>query len=227
MYKLPNVHIDVHERIYVKNPESSELGRKIVLGSIDLIDQLGFDHFTFRKLGKEINSTEASIYRYFENKHKLLIYLTSWYWTWLEYQLLFSIANIGIPEEKLSRAIDVLTKKVDQDSNFLHINEVKLQRIVIAESPKAYLTKEVDAENKEGLFIGYKRLVQRICEIIQELNPDFKYPNMLVSTVIEGALVQRFFSAHLPRLTNEVKGEDAISEFYKMMVFKTINKQDG
>lgn len=224
MYAMPNFHLDVNSGSYLKNPESSELGKKIMLGSIDLIDALGFDNFTFRKLGKEIDSTEASIYRYFENKHKLLIYLTSWYWSWLEYQLVFAIANIQDPEERLQRAMDVLTRKVDKDSSFLHIDEVKLQRIVIAESPKAYLTKEVDSENREGLFLGYKRLVQHVCDIILEINPTFKYPNMLVSTVIEGALQQRFFSAHLPRLTNVVAGEDAIMCFYKQLVFKILEK---
>jgi len=224
MFTMPSFHLDVHNASYLKNPESSELGKKIMLASIDMIDDLGFDNFTFRKLGKEIESTEASIYRYFENKHKLLIYLTNWYWSWLEYQLVFAVANITEPEERLHRAMDVITRKVDRDSNFLHIDEVKLQRIVIAESPKAYLTKDVDDENRDGLFLGYKRLVQHVCDIILELNPDFKYPNMLVSTVIEGALQQRFFSEHLPRLTNVVAGEDAIMSFYKQLVFKILDK---
>jgi hypothetical protein len=103
-----------------------------------------------------------------------------------------------------------------------HINEEKLYRIVVAESPKAYLTKEVDQENKEGLFTGYKQLVDRVSEIILEINPVFKYPHMLISTVIEGAHHQRYFADHLPRLTDVVEGEDSITEFYKDMVFKTI-----
>ena len=45
---------------------------------------------------------------------------------------------------------------------------------------------------------------------------------MLLSTVIEGSHMQRYFAAHLPRLTDAVKGEDSIEEFYKEMVFKTI-----
>ena len=68
--------LQVNNRVYIKNPESSALGRKIVESSINLIDEVGFEAFTFRKLGLEIHSNEASIYRYFESKYKLLLYLT-------------------------------------------------------------------------------------------------------------------------------------------------------
>ena len=46
---------------------------------------------------------------------------------------------------------------------------------------------------------------------------------MLVSTVIEGAHHQRYFVEHLPRLTDVVVGEDAITEFYNEMVIKSIS----
>ena len=82
---LSKVSITVNDRIYLKDPESSELGLKILKGSIDMIDEMGLEAFTFGKLAKRIGSTEASVYRYFESKHKLLIYLTAWYWAWMEY----------------------------------------------------------------------------------------------------------------------------------------------
>ena len=84
---LQSVKIAINEKLYLKDPESSELGKRIVEKSIVMINELGFDGFTFKKLGIAIKSNESSIYRYFENKHKLLLYLTSWYWGWLEYQL--------------------------------------------------------------------------------------------------------------------------------------------
>ena len=65
--------LQVNNRVYIKNPESSDLGRKIVESSINLIDKVGYEAFTFRKLGLEIHSNEASIYRYFESKYKLLL----------------------------------------------------------------------------------------------------------------------------------------------------------
>ena len=59
-------------------------------------------------------------------------------------------------------------------------------------------------------------------DIIIEIAPNFPFAHMLVSTVIEGAHQQRFFTKHLPALTDTMKEEDAISEFYKHMTFNLI-----
>jgi hypothetical protein len=70
------VKFDINEHIYLRNPENSEVGKLMVKKSIDLIYELGFEQFTIKKLAIEINSTEATIYRYFENKHShLALYL--------------------------------------------------------------------------------------------------------------------------------------------------------
>ncbi len=221
---IEHIGIQVNERIYLKNPESSDLGRSIVSLGIDLIDELGFEAFTFRKLAQKIGTTEASIYRYFESKQRLLIYLSSWYWRWVDYRLILAIANVDSAEERLKRAITLVVKQVEQDSNFSHIDEVKLNRIIICESSKAYLNKHVDDENREGFFQDYKKLVGRIGAIIHEINPDYKYPHMLVSTIIEGAHLQRYFAQHLPRLTDVVTGEDSATEFSVQLVFTAISK---
>ncbi|MEY2923138.1 MAG: hypothetical protein RL108_1764, partial [Bacteroidota bacterium] len=70
---LSNITISVNNKLYVKNPETSDLGKKIIEQSILLIDEIGFENFTFKKLGEKINSNESSIYRYFESKHKLML----------------------------------------------------------------------------------------------------------------------------------------------------------
>ncbi|MGB0915994.1 MAG: TetR/AcrR family transcriptional regulator [Flavobacteriales bacterium] len=212
----------INERTFLKNPKTSELGESIIQGSIDLIDELGFEDFTFRKLAQRIGSTEASIYRYFENKHRLLIYLFCWYWRWLDYRMVLATTNIESAEERLKRAIDVLVKQVEQDSDFSHVDEVKLNRIIINESSKAYLNKHVDEENKEGFFLDYKELVARMADMIQEINPEYKYPHMLVSTLIEGAHLQRFYAEHLPRLTDVKDGQDFVTDFYRETIFKAI-----
>ena len=221
---LSKFKIPVNESVYIKDPESSVLGQKIITGSINLIEEIGFEHFTFGKLAAHISSTEASMYRYFESKHKLLLYLTSWYWAWMEYRLVFGLANIDDPKERLRKAITMLTEEIQEDGSFSHINEIKLCHIVNSESAKVYMTKEVDAENDKGIFTPYKEIVGRVSDIILEINPVYKYPHMLVSTVTEGAHHQRHFAEHLPRLTDQVQGEDAISEFYIDMVFKSICK---
>jgi len=213
----------INPSVYLKDPETSELGKRIIEGSINLIDDQGFDNFTFKKLAEHISSTESSIYRYFENKHKLLLYLTSWYWAWLESHLVLGIINIEDKNEQLKRAIDILTKKVEEDGSYSHINEIKLNQIIITESSKPYLHKEVDNENKEGSFLGYTHIVSKVAEIIIDINPNYKYPNMLISTIIEGAHQQRFFQDHLPKLTNSCKHEDSVTSFYTELVIKAIH----
>ncbi|WP_298326927.1 TetR/AcrR family transcriptional regulator [uncultured Dokdonia sp.] len=218
-----HVQITIDPALYTRNPETTELGRNIVSKSIEMIDELGFEKFTFKKLGVAINSNESSIYRYFDSKHTLLVYLTSWYWSWVEYKLVFSTTNVSNPEIKLESALALITKDATQDSAISYVNEMLLHRIIISESSKAYHTKDVDKENAKGYYKTYKRVVQRISDIVLEINPAYAFPHMLISTVIEGAHHQRYFSKHLPALTNVEEGLNTIEKFYTDMVFKAIN----
>ncbi len=219
---LLNIQIKVNENIYLKDPESSDLGKKIVSGSISLIHEIGIDSFTFKKLATKIKSTEASVYRYFENKHKLLLYLCSWYWGWLTYRVMFRTTNIEDPCARLKNAIKTVVEQVEEDNSFSHINEVLLNKIVITEGSKAYLNSRVDEENELGIFTQYKELVERISAIILEIKPNFLYSHMLVSTIIEGSHFQRYFAEHLPRLTDVIEGEDSIENFYIDLALKAI-----
>ena len=216
------INLSIDSSLFTKDPESSDLGKKIVRTSIEMIDELGYEAFTFKKLGERIHSNESSIYRYFESKHALLVYLFNWYWSWIEYKLVFLTMNIEQPEVKLLKILRLLTEEVKEDSDFSSINEVLLNKIIISESAKAYHNKEVDEDNKKGFFKVYKRVVQRVCDIILEINPNYPYPHMLISTIIEGAHHQRFFSEHLPALTDVDQGNDAIDRFYKELLLKAI-----
>jgi AcrR family transcriptional regulator len=199
---LSNIVITVNDKLYVKNPETSELGKKIIEHSIILIDEIGFDYFTFKKLGERIGSNESSIYRYFESKHKLLLYLSSWYWAWIEYRMVFETNNILNPKEKLYKAVTIVTEKIEDDSNTLHINEATLNKIIIAEFTKTLLTKEIDEENKIGFFLVYKRVINRIIDMIIAVNPEFPFAKSLASSIVEGALHQHFLKDHLKTITN-------------------------
>ncbi len=212
------LHIEVNPDLYLKNPDSTDLGKKIISNSVKLINDIGFDNFTFKKLGIQIESPESSIYRYFENKHALLIYLVSWYWSWVEYLLVFSTVNIDSPSEKLNRSIKVLTGPTLEKYPTTYMNEELLSQIIITESVKAYHTKNVDDENKKGYFKTYKKVVQRVSDLVLEVNSGYKFPNMLVSTVIEGVHQQKYFAEHLPALTDVTKGKDSIAKFYTNMV---------
>lgn len=222
---LSNIQIKVNEYLYLKDPESSELGKRIVAGSIDLISSIGFESFTFKKLAEHIGSTEASIYRYFENKHKVLLYLTIWYWGWTESKLVIAITNIEDSEVKLKKSIELLTSDVQEDGNFKHINERKLQKIIYDESAKAYLNKYVEDENKHGVFSFYKSVVKTVSDIILEINPNYQYPKMLVTTIIEGAHLQRFFGKYLEGLTNcDANNADMVKQFSLQLAQRAIKK---
>ncbi|WP_366139556.1 TetR/AcrR family transcriptional regulator [uncultured Tenacibaculum sp.] len=216
------VHIKIDPKFYTKNPESSDLGKKIISNSIEMINELGFEGFTFKKLGVKIGSNESSIYRYFESKHALLIYLINWYWSWIEYKLVFATLNISSATDRLRNSIELLTQEIKKDNSFSFINEVLLSKIIISESSKAYHTKDIDLENEKGYYKTYKEVVKRVSDIVLEINPTFKYPKMLISTVIEGAHQQRYFSKHLPSLTDFEEGKNSIVKFYIDIVFKTI-----
>ncbi len=221
---LANIQIKIDEKVYLKDPETSEIGKNILRHGVLLVDELGFEAFTFKKLAERIGSTEATIYRYFENKHMLLIYLISWYWNWQEYRLVFATSNISSPVQRLKIAIRILAGTITNDMDFAHIDEVVLQRIVVAESAKSFLTKEVDADNQEGYFGSYKRLCKRVAGIVREINPDYPYPASLVSTISESAHYQKFFAQHLPSLTDiNEKQEGKLEDFLIDMAMKTIS----
>ncbi|TPV33438.1 TetR/AcrR family transcriptional regulator [Paucihalobacter ruber] len=220
---LTNIKISVNKKLFNKDPESSELGKKILSNSIELINDLGFDSFTFKKLGERIGSNESSVYRYFDNKHKLLIYLTSWYWGWMEYRLLLATVSISDPKHKLRTALNIISDDIVEDNGFEHINECYLQQIIINESSKSYLTKEVDAENKEGYFLVYKRVVRRISEMIKEVNPNYIYPASLASTAVESVLHQNFLRNHFLSITDCNKTTHP-RDFVIDLVFNNLNK---
>lgn len=222
---LSNLRISVPDKIYLKDPESSDLGKRIIQHSIELIYEIGFDNFTFKKLGLRIGSNESSIYRYFESKHKLLLYLTSWYWAWVEYQLVFETHNVADVKLQLQTAIKIVTKAIETDASYSHIDEVKLNSIIVNENSKSYLTKDVDLENKEGYFIVYKRLISRLKEMITEINPDYIYASSLASTIVEGALHQQYLSHHFKSIT-DCNSTITSTEFFTDLVFKAINKPE-
>lgn len=157
----------------------------------------------------------------------MLIYLTAWYWSWLEYKVAFETNNINDPVIKLKKIIQLLAATVIDDDNTSHVNENILHQIIISEGSKAYLTKHVSEDNKDKLFQPYKDLTAIIAAIILEYNPDYPYSKSLSSTIIEVAHFQNFFMNHLPSLTDfgKSKDEQKIAEFLESLVFSCIKKK--
>ena len=223
--KIP-VQIKMNEELYLRNPESSKLGKKMIQYSVEMIHKNGFESFTFKKLAEEINSTEASVYRYFENKHRLLIYLVAWYWSWLEFQISYETNNIIDSKIKLKKIIKLLASKVEDDDATVYINESLLHQIVISEGSKVYLTKNVGEDNEHHFFKPYKQLCAAIGFVISECNSDYKYPRSLATTIIEMAHFQNYFMVHLPLLTDfgENKNEEEIIAFLENLVFSSLER---
>ena len=203
------IQITLNERLYLRDPQQTALGKKIIKHSILLIDQLGFEAFTFKKLAQAMQSTEASVYRYFENKHMLLLYLVSWFWEWVNYLIDINTKNIVDPKQRLKIIISTLCFASKENPSIEYVNESVLHRLIIAEGAKSYHTKSVDDENKEGFFLNYKELVEKVSCVIVAIRPDFAYPHALASNLFEMANNHIYFAKHLPRLTDvSVNGED-------------------
>ena len=221
-----SVQISVNESLYLRDPQETKLGRNIILNSIELIDEVGLEAFTFKKLAIKMGSTEASIYRYFENKHLLLLYLLSWYWEWLSFRIDFNSMNVSDPREKLRIVIHTIADTIRLSMPPDYIDRDTLHRIVVAEGTKAYHIKEVDEENNKGYFYTYKSLAKKIAGIILDVNPDFRYPNTLASNLLEMGNNQLHFAQHLPALTDIKVGDGDREDLIGMLeyfVFKLID----
>jgi len=194
--------INIRPEIYLKNPVSTDLGKKILSQGIILIDSLGFEDFNFKKLAQKISSTESSIYRYFENKHYLFIYLSNWYWEWMSNRMEIALLNVEDPKIKIEKIVKTVIKASFINTDTPFIDEEVLHRIMIREGAKAYHHKSVDNENAEGFFLSYKALCNKISSVFLEYNPDYRYPKSLSSTLIDVCNNNIYFAKHLPRLTD-------------------------
>ena len=223
------IKVAVTEKLALKDPESSELGKSIVRQGVIMIQKLGLEQFTFRKLAQEIQTTEASIYRYFENKHRLLLYILTWYWHYLEYVVLFSLQNLDDTVEKIKIVVNILSNEPPEDLDQSGIDKKAIYQLFISESSKAFLTKEVGSIDQEHLFKPYKDLCGLIASLIQDYNPEYPYPHSLASTLIETAHYQKFFKDNLPSLTDFGKESDSSSmrAYLESLVFSALNQDAG
>ena len=221
------IKISLNDKLYLRDPQETTLGKKIIQQSILLIDEIGFETFNFKKLAKAMSSTEASVYRYFENKHFLLIYLVSWYWEWVSYLIDIHVMNIDDPKRRLKIIIETLVYASKDNPSIEYVNESVLHRLIIAEGTKAYHTKEVDKENTEGFFINYKQLSDKVADVISEVNPKFPYPHTLASSLFEMANNHIYFAQHIPRLTDvKVKGDnfEEVEQMLEYFAFTLLKK---
>jgi AcrR family transcriptional regulator len=223
------LQISPNSALYIKDPQSTTTGRNILKYAIPLMQELGFEKFTFKKLAEKMGSSEISVYRYFENKHKLLLYLLSWYWEWVKYSIAYNIQNVSDKRKKLEIAIRTVIESNRRNPLVDYIDEEKLHALVMEESEKAYHTKYVDKENKEGFFLTLKSLKTEISQIIQEINPGFPFPNSLASTILEMSASLRFYAHHLPSMGDVEdlnKTDDEICNYLCSLVDSVLHRKD-
>jgi AcrR family transcriptional regulator len=221
------IQISPNDSLFIKDPQASSTGRNILKHAIPLMQEIGFEKFTFRKLAERMGASEITVYRYFENKHKLLLYLLSWYWEWVKYSISFNTRNIEDPEEKLRLAIRTVIDSSKRNTLVDYIDEEKLYELVVEESEKAYHTKQVDEENKMGLFLTLKSLKAELSAILLQIDPNYPYPNSLASTILEMSASLRFYSNHLPSMTDikELSNIDKdLADYIESLVFAALNK---
>lgn len=220
-----NLSFNVNKNIFLRNPDSSDLGKKIVKHSIDLIFELGFEQFTFKKLAQRAGTTEATIYRYFENKHRILLYILNWYWYYLDFMLDYQLKNVKDKKEKIKIVLHLLTDELSDSNNDIDFNKQYIHQIVIAESSKVYLVKDIIEINQHEVFKPFKDLCSKIATIFSEYNPKYIFAKSLSSTAIETAHDQEFFVVHLPKLTDvNTKNKKTFTySFLEDLVFKALS----
>lgn len=216
---LLSIELKINEKLYKNDPQRTDLGRKILQYSVIMIDELGLERFNFKKLAKRIGSAEASIYRYFENKHLLLIYLVNWYWEWMRFRIDLKTIEIDDPVKRLRAAVSCIVDTAKRNTTVAFIDEDILHRIVVAEGTKAYHNKLVDAQNQDGFFSSYKNLASKIAHIILENNPDFPYPRAMASNILEMANNHIYFAEHLPSLTEVKDSGDVLRQVEELLLF--------
>ena len=143
----------------------------------------------------------------------------------MEFLLAYKLENIIDKKESLKIIVQLLTHELAGSESHFDYNKRYLNQIVIAESSKTYLVKDVLEINKNHVFKPYKDLCARIAKVISEYNPNYKFPRSLSTTIIETSHHQQFFSVNLPKLTdvNSKKNSEFTSQFIEDFLFKILD----
>lgn len=67
----------------------------------------------------------------------------------------------------------------------------------------------------------YKRIINRIIDIINEVKPNYEFKKSLASSIVEGALHQHFLKDHLKTIT-DCNDNNTVTDFYIDLVEKTL-----
>ncbi len=182
---ITQLRLEVPAELFIKDPFSSELGAKIVEAAIQLINKIGYEDFTFKKLALSCKTTEATIYRYFHSKQQLLAYLCALYWSYTTLIIELEGEKLNSNSKKqLGSLLQILSNNVELKSlsNTLLIEE--LFRLVIKQWPKV---NHLDGEQNTYLndaVNAYKKVTQLFANVLHTIQPKLRYSLVYADTIV-------------------------------------------
>lgn len=188
--------------LYLRDPLSSDTGKRILEKAAPLLVEMGLEAFTAKKLAEAAGLTEATVYKYFANKQKLLQYYFQLYWTWLEQQIKVFTAVEDDPKIRLLRTAKILSDMPEVAADPGMVSKETLRMLVVNEGVKAFHHAHVDADNEKKLFAPYKSITKLIANMILEVDPKEPFPFSMATTFIEMAHSLEFYKDHMPALTD-------------------------
>lgn len=196
------VELSLPNGLFVKDPQSSELGKTLIYKAAQMIGDTGIEAFTLLKLAKNIGCTEATVYRYFTGKQQLLYYLMNLYWGYVLFGIEYHIKGEHSDNKRLNKAIDLLLCPNIDDFSSPGTGEL-LSAVAISEGIRIHLRPEVSKEIEEGKLKYYVSLVELFEELIQKAHPAYSYSRSLAGTLIDASLQQIFYQIHNTPLTDK------------------------
>lgn len=220
-----HIHLRPDPALYLKDPEATEVGRGILEDGLGLMNDLGLEAFTFKKLAEHMGSTEVTLYKYFPNKQRLLQYYFQLYWLWLR-QVCGRIAERNNdPRRALEEIVEALCGVWPKVLPHVQLDPNELRRLVIEEGMKSYLHKNVDEDNARRLFMPYKELSAFMAERLVACRADVPWPRSFATTVIEMAHSLPFAMEHLPSLT-ELSSRKDLKQLAQHLLHRSITYLD-
>jgi AcrR family transcriptional regulator len=181
------------------------------------------EYLLHKVLSFRVGCTEAAIYRYFENKNKLLLYFINWYWGWLEHNLVYGTANLKNPEGKLKMAITLLVEGPMYKENF-YLNINALRKVVFEESTKSFMNQELKKQRNGRMMHQYYDFSYRLKDLIILYKPDYPFPKALISTFIWSSILNNFNQEYMIDLIEEnFNGQNKV-DFYYNLVFNSLKR---
>ncbi len=100
----------------------------------------------------------------------------------MEFMVDFHLQNLHDPAIKIKAIIQLLTHEFPESSGGLDYNKKYLNQIVISDSSKVYLVKDVAEINKSEDFKPYKDMSAKNADVIVEYSPNNAFPKSLSRT---------------------------------------------